>query len=74
MYVNDNIFSLECAPLSIKITFMKYSSFHTSRNYERANNCMYLFNKHSARQTNLTPNASKPIYRHEFIKAFNTGN
>jgi hypothetical protein len=47
---------------------------HFLRIEKRVGNCVYLFNKHSARQRNLAPNDIKPTHRLDFIKAFNTPN
>jgi len=59
-------YAIDCYDVELPLYFLQIE--------KRVVNCVYLFNKHSARQRNLAPNDIKPTYRLDFIKAFNTPN
>jgi len=59
-------YAIDCYDVELPLHFLQIE--------KRVVNCVYLFNKHSARQRNLAPNDIKPTYRLDFIKAFNTPN
>lgn len=65
---------MERTSLAMQLTVMKWIFLHIFQTEKHVGNCVYLLNKHSALQTNLTPNDVKLTCRLEFIKAFNTRN